>query len=153
MYKCLECGHIFDRGEERIVQECRGEYWGHVVYEDVAECPHCGGVFDETVRCVKCYSEHLEDELWCGVCEECIKEEAFKYVWEMTKDQTESVNISSLVASLFDEEQINNMLFEYVMGHYPNIDCEDYVKLNMLELGEAIAKEVKKNENEKKQSQ
>ena len=149
MYKCLECGHIFDYGEEKIIREDCGEFWGHIVYEDISVCPFCGGEYEETVRCVVCGSEHLEEELCGDVCEECINQKKFQWIYENRKDHTEKVEIVSLICHLFDEEKINQILFEYVMEHYPDIDCSEYIYPNMLELGQIIAKEVEKNENTK----
>ena len=39
MYKCNECGCIFD--EPETWQECRGEFWGVMSYETLAGCPKC----------------------------------------------------------------------------------------------------------------
>ena len=40
MYKCEECGNVFD--EPKMVQECVGEFWGTPAYETWAVCPDCG---------------------------------------------------------------------------------------------------------------
>lgn len=73
MFKCYECGHIFDEGEEARWQESRGEFWGSECYEELTGCPLCGENYDFTTPCEVCGSEHFEDELEDGLCEECRK--------------------------------------------------------------------------------
>ncbi len=54
-YYCTSCGEIFD--EPETYSECIGEFWGAPAYQDFAECPYCGGEFEETESCGFC----LED--------------------------------------------------------------------------------------------
>ena len=54
-YYCTSCGEIFD--EPETYSECVGEFWGAPAYQDFAECPYCGGAFEETESCGYC----LED--------------------------------------------------------------------------------------------
>lgn len=63
-YICLECGAAFESGEERHWRESHGE--------EMTGCPKCGGGFAEAVRCRVCYEAHLEDDLYNGVCEDCL---------------------------------------------------------------------------------
>lgn len=70
-YKCYECGHIFEDGEEKICREDYGE--SHHV------CPSCGGAYGETVQCAVCHGAHLEEELMSGVCDECVEENSVDY--------------------------------------------------------------------------
>ena len=48
MYKCYECDHIFEDGEERIIKEPHGEI--------IKVCPMCSGSYDEVEPCVICGS-------------------------------------------------------------------------------------------------
>lgn len=63
-YKCLECGHIFDEGEESRWVEPHGEH--------MTGCPVCGCAYDEAYQCDKCASYRLPDELHSGLCIECV---------------------------------------------------------------------------------
>lgn len=46
MFKCNECGEIFEDPEQR--QEYMGEFWGMPAYETFSYCPNCGSEeFDE----------------------------------------------------------------------------------------------------------
>ena len=70
-YKCLECGHIFEDGEEAVWDDPRGEYWGQPCFETMSGCPLCRGDYEETKQCTSCQGEFLEDELEDGLCEHC----------------------------------------------------------------------------------
>ena len=73
MYKCLDCGHIFDEGEEKTYKETHGDLMGPAEYWK--GCPICGGAFEKTVRCENCGAEFLPDELYADKwCDECLKE-------------------------------------------------------------------------------
>lgn len=73
-WKCIDCGHIFDDGEEAIREE-KHPYGDTTASEYFSECPVCGGDFEETVSCKKCGGAFLEDELIGSYyCEDCLKE-------------------------------------------------------------------------------
>lgn len=71
MYKCDNCGHLFEEGEAATKRVRVGECWGEPCSEDVPECPVCGGDFSEAKRCKVCDEyfgvEDKEDE----ICEDC----------------------------------------------------------------------------------
>lgn len=64
-YKCLECGHIFEDGEELRWVEPHGEY--------MTGCPICKCAYDDAYQCDQCGSFHLSDELYHGLCLDCLK--------------------------------------------------------------------------------
>lgn len=66
MFKCFECGHLFERGEEKRYTEMHGESY--------LACPICGGSYEETEQCTRCGSHHHEDHLWNGLCIDCLGE-------------------------------------------------------------------------------
>lgn len=71
MYKCLECGHIFEQGEEAKWTETHGFTDGR--YEHFTGCPICKSAYEETVPCKECFGAFLEDELFPGgICKECL---------------------------------------------------------------------------------
>jgi predicted nucleic acid-binding Zn-ribbon protein len=47
MYKCADCGHIFEEGEQAIWYEDRGEFWGVPCRERMTGCPVCHGAYEE----------------------------------------------------------------------------------------------------------
>lgn len=64
MFKCLDCGHLFEDGEQARYTESHGESYDG--------CPLCGGAYEDTKPCTRCGSEHLEDDLYHGICLECL---------------------------------------------------------------------------------
>lgn len=71
-YICLECGHIFDEGEQYSWQENHGFSDG--LYENHEGCPLCHGGFEEAHKCQHCDSEYHESTLYEGWCEECLRD-------------------------------------------------------------------------------
>lgn len=65
-YKCLECGHIFEEGEQSFWKEPHGER--------LSGCPICDGSYEECVSCNHCGADHLKEELYDGWCVECLED-------------------------------------------------------------------------------
>ena len=150
-FKCLECGHIFEEGEEARWSESRGEFWGVSCSEDMSGCPLCKGEYEETKKCAMCGSEHLDDELRGGVCDECIDgyRKDFNSCYELTLGETEKIEINSLLASLFEPSDIEQILKIYIQEMWSGVDCSSFIDNDIDWFGEKIAKEVRKNENAK----
>lgn len=156
-YKCLDCGHIFEDGEQAHWSESRGEFWGHACSESMSGCPLCHGEYEESTPCEICGSEHLSDELNGGVCDDCIQ----KYHHDVdmcfnigTKD-TDKVELNCFLSSMFDKQEIEEILFrelkneEKYIKELVNLDCEKFVNSNRDWFAERLAEEVKKDENAK----
>ena len=71
MFKCCECGHLFEEGEQAVTYETHGFY--QPPYEEIHSCPVCGGDFEEVHQCKECEEWHTEDELYAGWCEKCLR--------------------------------------------------------------------------------
>ena len=150
-YKCLKCGNIFEEGEQARWSESRGEYCGTPCSETMSGCPLCKGEYEETVQCAVCGSEHLEDELFGGVCDECIDEyrKDFDSCYEISLGEKTEIKINSLLASLFDVSDIEQILKEYIQDKWQDVDCSTFIDEDKEWFGTKISKEVKKNENAK----
>lgn len=48
MYKCLDCGAIFDKPAQW--EEDRGEFWGVPCTETCYGCPVCDGDYEEFIE-------------------------------------------------------------------------------------------------------
>ena len=66
MYRCCECGNLFEEGEQARWTEEHGEKWDG--------CPLCRGGYEEVHQCKECGEWHTEDELYDGWCEKCLRE-------------------------------------------------------------------------------
>lgn len=156
-YKCLDCGNIFEEGEQARWNESRGEFWGVPCSEEMSGCPLCHGDYEETVPCAICGSEHLDDELSGGVCNDCI--DTYKHdinmCYKIGQKDTEDVPLNCFLTSIFDKESIEKILFEElkkrnrVMNEFLKIDCERFVWSDKSWFAERLIEEVKKNENSK----
>ena len=92
MYKCLNCGHIFEEGEQAVYRERHGFSGGP--YEEFHSCPICGGDIEKTEQCADCGGEFLAEELICGRCVDCLKnavtyESFLEFATTGTDDPTE----------------------------------------------------------------
>lgn len=90
-FKCLDCGHIFEYGEEAVWMEDSGER--------LHGCPFCKGAYEETTNCRVCYSHNLEDELYCGMCADCLRN---------------AVTYDNFLDYLLETEQLALFMFETV---------------------------------------
>ena len=151
MLKCLECGHVFSEYDLNTWEERRGEHFGIPCYEKMSGCPICEGDYEETVQCAVCGSEHLEDELFCGVCSECIDEyrKDFNACYEISIGETKEIKINALLASLFDVSDIEQILKEYIRDKWKDVDCSQFIDEDIQWFGEKISEEVKNGENSK----
>ena len=74
MYKCIDCGHVFEDGDQAVWYENQGECHGVTAMERFSGCPVCCGDYDEVHQCKKCGEWHIEGELYDGWCKKCLRE-------------------------------------------------------------------------------
>lgn len=94
MYKCKNCGHLFEDGEAKRWKEPHGE--------DLVGCPICECDFEEIKPCVLCGSyDHDIDTDYCEICKIYVKNR-FKNLVEknFTEEERELLN------ELYDGERI-----------------------------------------------
>ena len=72
MYRCCECGNLFEEGEQETGEERHG--LDAPPYEKWSGCPVCNGGYEEVYQCDSCGDWHTEDELYDGWCEKCLRE-------------------------------------------------------------------------------
>ena len=89
MYKCENCGHLFEEGEQAVWEERHG--LDTPPYEKWDGCPMCKGDYEEVHQCQECGEWHTEDELYEGWCEKCLREtinyDTFFEYCEANKDE------------------------------------------------------------------
>lgn len=69
MYRCDECGHIFDCGEETTWSERRGDFDKELMHG----CPICRGDYRTIEPCSIC-GVYSDGETYCEECKKTIKE-------------------------------------------------------------------------------
>ena len=145
MYKCLDCGHIFDEGEQINWEDGHG--FDTPPFEKWSTCPKCRrGLYEETVRCVVCCSEHLESEMNNNVCDECIDSyrNNFDACYNISKKTEDiEIEINSLLACLFEVNEIEAILIEHIKKNNPKIDCSEFIDADMFWFSSKIKEEVK----------
>ena len=91
MFRCFDCGHLFEEGEQAIWYKNQGECHGRIAMEKFGGCPICKGDYEEVRQCEECGNWHAEDELYDGWCEKCLREtinyDTFFEYCEANKDE------------------------------------------------------------------
>ena len=72
MFRCCECGNLFEEGEQAVWEERHG--LDTPPYEMWSGCPLCRGGYEEVHQCKECGDWHTDDELYEGWCEKCLRE-------------------------------------------------------------------------------
>lgn len=88
MYRCENCGHLFEEGEQAVWYE---NYGAEIGGEMFGGCPMCKGGYEEVHQCKECEEWHTENELYSGWCEKCLREtinyDTFFEYCEANKDE------------------------------------------------------------------
>ena len=146
-YKCLECGHIFEEGEEGHYFE-NGECWGAPYSQKIYCCPLCKGDYDVTTPCEICGSEHLEEELNGGLCDECIDKykNDIEMCFKIGKNDDDKVELNCFLASVFEKDEIEEILFEELkkLNKYVTVDCEKFINSDRSWFAERLVEELEK---------
>ena len=147
-YKCNECGHIFEEGEEHRWSEGRGEFWGMACSEEMSGCPLCDGDYEETVRCELCEGEFLADELCGYCCDECINSyiNDIETCFAIGKEATENIELNGLLTSIFSKEEIEEILMNALREEQKKkpVDCSDFIDADRSWFAEMLVEEVNK---------
>ena len=145
-YKCLECGHIFEEGEQAIWEEHHPYGMGYAA-ESFVCCPICKGAFKETVKCQICGGEFLPEELNSNyICDECINEfkKNFDICYSISKGEKEKIEIKALLVSLFDVCEIEKILYQHIKNTKSDIDCSSFIEQDKEWFCYKLIEEVKK---------
>lgn len=130
MYKCLECGNIFDEGEQVEWNERHG--LDTPPYEHFSGCPICNGEYEETRSCKHCRAEFLPDEMHSGLCDECLDEYrfCFEYCEKIGAECKTEIEINSLYTTLLTEFQIEEILHKTLSesNKLIKIDCKQFIE-------------------------
>ena len=138
-YQCHECDRRFE--EPDIVIETHG--LDSPPYEEIGVCPYCKGWFEEMHRCEICGEYFTEDELTGGVCDECVYEKATDIEFCYNLETEETIKINGFIASVFTEEQINEILWNRIkeINRIVNVSCYDFIDSDKSWFAEQLIKE------------
>ena len=73
MYRCENCGHLFEDGEQAVWEENQGECHGVIAMERFTGCPLCYDDYSEAGRCDNCEEWFANKEIYGGWCESCLR--------------------------------------------------------------------------------
>lgn len=92
MYRCEECGHLFEEGEESRWVETHG--LDTPPYEEWSGCPLCKGSYEEIKPCKICGSyDHDYGEEYCNVCKKNVEKRFSTFIEEeFTEEERELLN-------------------------------------------------------------
>ena len=74
MYKCLNCGHLFEEGEQIVSEGLMGECHGMKVYERYEMCPVCKSEYKEASCCSMCGEYFIGEDDYCEDCKKSVVE-------------------------------------------------------------------------------
>ncbi len=133
---CKNCGAVIDENELKSVSEEVGEYWGSPAYATYSVCPCCDCEdLEEATECECCGEYFGEEEIYNGVCYECLHsfDNNWKYWYSKCKKHNEKdvVMLNLFLANQFTEEQIEEILYRELEKKEKlqpgSVDCCDFV--------------------------
>lgn len=92
MYRCLECGNLFEDGEEVVWEETHG--LDSPPYEKWSGCPLCKGGYKTINPCKICGSyNHDPAEDYCNQCKKDVKKRFADFIEEeFTEEERDLLN-------------------------------------------------------------
>lgn len=131
MFKCESCGHLFEDGEQAILESFLGECHGRQIFERTYVCPLCRSNYDEAQQCQECGEWYTENELFSGLCENCIDayKNDIKTCYEIGAKSLEEIEINSFLAEIFSKHEIEEILFRELKesNKIKSVDCSNYI--------------------------
>lgn len=100
-YHCIECGHIFEDGDERTYDDILDVIDGIPYKERRVCCPVCGGEFEDAAICQECGGAFATEHLFSGhYCRECLDE----FMTDQTMKQYISEDLENFAEWIFDRQ-------------------------------------------------
>lgn len=140
-YQCHECDRRFE--EPDIITETHGMTDGSC--EKIGICPYCKGYYEPMYQCKICGEWFTDDELTMGVCDDCIcqHDTDIELCHKLGEESEETIKINGFIASVFTEEQINEILWNRIkeINRIVNISCYDFIDSDKSWFAEKLIKE------------
>lgn len=149
MYKCFECGNLFEEGEQYEWYETYG--CDIPPYKKMSGCPVCHCDYDYAYQCLECGDWHHEDDLYCGLCDKCLDDRANKCQYDIEmcykvgKNDLDGVEINGFLLSMFSRSEIDEILMRELReaNKINPVDCSDYINEDKSWFIETLMKEEK----------
>lgn len=124
MYKCLNCGSVFDEPIAIYEREPYGNSYAEYHSDDI--CPYCKGDIDTAEKCEICGEYYAESDIYNGVCIECIKIDCEKLstLFDYAESITPENKINRFVTAMFDGQSSKLNDFLKLTLQY----CDDFDK-------------------------
>lgn len=141
MFKCLECGNIFEDGEQKTWEEEHG--LDTPPYEKVKACPQCKGTYTEAEQCQKCGEWFDKYDLTSGLCDDCI--DSYRLDVDLCEKIgstcRKDVQINSFYVDSFTSEQIEEILHKAIEQASKSItvDCSNFIDNDRSWFAEKVA--------------
>ena len=128
MFKC--CGQILTLDD--LKKEFNSYGLGDGSGETFLVCPICGDSPEEAYQCKDCGEWFTGEELTEGFCDNCLENIVNQYRYDIDRcisvcgDETQEIRISSFLASMFNEDQIEQILINELRGSQKT-DCLPFI--------------------------
>lgn len=132
MLICSHCGKVVREEDVEYTSIISERHNGIRVQFDAAtgysNCPVCGGNFVTATKCSVCGEWFDDEEEGLNVCEDClIEEQTVKTALAIGAANMETVKINGFVKFALTEEQINEILCQYIKDNPKIVDHSDKV--------------------------
>lgn len=148
MFKCYDCGEIFEESELAELKYHLADYGNTPVYDTIYVCPHCGrDNYYEVRQCEECgewcatdsdidVSNHIGDT----VCEACLNATSVDIAYQIGAiEGKQSVQLNSFLAFAFTPGDIEAILMETLRKN-AGTSVEEYVRSDASWFEEQLAK-------------
>lgn len=111
MYRCKNCGNLFEDGEQATWEESHG--LDCPPYEKADGCPNCHGEYEEVEPCAICGGY---DGNGLPVCDECIQRNTtVERCFEASENVLDEIVLNSFLLYVFSRETIEEILFDALL--------------------------------------
>jgi hypothetical protein len=145
MYSCNDCGALF---EEPVTFYDDVPYGSQMVScPSGSGCPYCKGNYSETVECESCGELCNENEVYGGLCKDCIKLKCttFEQLFQFAKTITPEGEVNALITHLIGDTDKLNIFFEMVIKQWDEfnnmfpIQKQKFIDKNIAKIGKWVA--------------
>ena len=124
MYKCKECGKVYESLEDAREEVETVEYGDRTYNERYCVC-HCGGELEEVYKCKIC-----GDITESKICEKCL---TLEKCFEVGEEHRQCLELNGFVANMFTTSEIEEILMRELkeaqeLGITNKYDLEDYLE-------------------------